>query len=173
MSTRLLQNARIVSCDARRTDPSLAQAFSELGLCRRKPTTDPLRVLGKILFLGFVAQTLSKDTICGICSKRGGQTRACPSNNPRQQPPATTGAATMSEFAGHFAGPSHVPTLCSGAGGFALTASACELGLTASVCRLGLSLAAARVPTARLDALRLFVAAAQLVGFVAQANVAF
>ena len=69
---------------------SLAQAFSELGLCRRKPTTDPLRVLGKILFLGFVAQTLSKDTICGICSKRGGQTHACPSNNPLQQPPATT-----------------------------------------------------------------------------------
>lgn len=92
----------------------------------------------------------------------------------------------MSEFAGHFAGPfagpSHVSTLCSGAGGFALTASACELGLTVSVCRLGLtasvcglglSLAAARVAAARLDALGLFIAAAQLVGFVAQANVAF
>lgn len=67
-------------------------------------------------------------------------------------------------FAGHFAGPSRAPTLCGGAGGSALTAS---------VCRLGLSLAAARVSTARLDALGLFVAAAQLVGFVAQANVAF
>ena len=51
-----------------------------------------------------------------------------------------------------------------GAGGFALTAS---------VCGLGLSLAAARVAAARLDALGLFVAAAQLVGFVTQANVAF